>query len=143
MQCCDRTWDFQVKNWLVSLTINIPQEKGTVTTSRVFVFYECKDQWIRASGFVKGALYLRCSAHAEEQRRKLPTQAELGFVRCDLWLFILVAIWVINFFPLTVYTTICFAKFLIMKRTGFENWNASSSVCECAWKEIKERKGVL
>lgn len=30
-----------------------------------------------------------------------------------------------------------------MNRTGFENWNASNSICECAWKDIKERKGVL
>lgn len=54
--------------------INIPQEKGTVTISRVFVFYDCKDQCICGSDFVKAALYFRCSAHAEEENF-LPRQS--------------------------------------------------------------------
>lgn len=76
MQSCNKTWDFQVNNWLVSLTINIPQEKGTVTTSRAFVFYECKDQWVRGSELLKGALYFRCSAHEKsEEENFLPRQS--------------------------------------------------------------------
>lgn len=75
MQSYDKIWNFLVRNWLVSLKINMPQEKGSIPISKVFVFRECEDQWECDSEFLKGVLYFRFCAYAESKEdNSLPRQ---------------------------------------------------------------------
>lgn len=75
MQSWDKIWHFLVRNWLVSLKINMTQEKGSIPISKVFVSRECEDQWGRDSEFLKGVLYFRFCAPAESKEdNSLPRQ---------------------------------------------------------------------
>lgn len=138
MLSCDKVWNFQVRNWPVSLKINIPQKKALLPQARSMSLMNARAQWVCGSEFLKVLFILKvlCPGKETKKETSLPGRPWV----CQVWFMNVYSnCSMSNQFSPWQSTLLCrFAKFLIMNRTGFENWNASSCICEYAWKAIME-----